>query len=89
MGLAGKDEALGEVVRVENVEVVSMLSNSGYQKGFVGKGTAGQIQVRTGSTTPSVTVGQRVAAVEGVYDNRASTTSDTASLRIRVTRIIP
>jgi cytosine/adenosine deaminase-related metal-dependent hydrolase len=79
----------GAIVRVENVEVVSLLSNSGYQKGFVGKGTTGQVQVRTGSTTPSVTVGQRVAAVEGVYDNRASTSTDTASLRIRVTRIIP
>jgi imidazolonepropionase-like amidohydrolase len=79
----------GAVVRVENVEVVSLLPNSGYQRGFVGKGSAGQIQIRTGSLSPNVTVGQRVAAVEGVYDDRASTSSDAQALRIRVTRIIP
>lgn len=79
----------GSVVRVENVEVVSLLSSSGYQRGFVGKGTSGQIQVRTGSANPNVSVGQRVAAVEGVYDDRPFTTSDTQALRIRVSRIFP
>ncbi len=79
----------GSIVRVENVEVVSLLSSAGYQRGFVGKGSAGQIQIRTGSSNPNVSVGQRVAAVEGVYDDRASTASDAQALRIRVSRMTP
>ena len=80
---------LGAIVRIESAEVIQFLSTAGYQRGFVAKGASAQIQVRTGSATPTVTMGQRVAAIEGVYDDRASTASDSAALRIRVTRIIP
>ena len=80
---------MGAIVRVEGIEVVSLLPNSGNQRGFIAKGASAQLQLRTGSQTPSVTVGQRLTAVEGVYDDRASTASDTAALRIRLSRILP
>ena len=80
---------MGAIVRVEGVDVVSLLSAAGYQRGFIAKGPSAQIQVRTGSTAPTVTIGQHVGAIEGVFDDRASTASDTAALRIRVTRITP